>query len=76
MRKTSVLLPKGICDIPSGMGRKLEWPEKFLTAYAAGTLERIRAVLAEGEDVRAFIRAAVERELARRKRVKKRSPEG
>lgn len=58
------------------MGRKLEWPEKFLTAYATGTLDRIRAALAEGEDVRAFIRAAVERELMRRKRVKGRSSEG
>jgi len=58
------------------MGRKLEWPEKFLTAFAAGTLERIRAALAEKEDARSFVRAAVDRELARRERVKKRSPEG
>ncbi len=57
------------------MGRKLEWPEKFLTAFAAGTLERVRAALAEGEDARSFVRGAVDRELERRKRVKARSPE-
>ena len=55
------------------MGRKLEWPEKFLTAFAAGTLERIRAALGEGEDARSLVRAAVDRELTRRERVKKRS---
>lgn len=52
----------------SRVGRKLEWPEKFLTSFAAGTLARIRQALAEGEDVRAFIREAVERELKRRAR--------
>jgi hypothetical protein len=50
------------------MGRKLEWPEKFLTSFAAGTLDRIRAVLGEKEDARALIREAVERELKRRAR--------
>ena len=50
------------------MGRKLEWPEKFLTSFAAGTLERIRAVLGEGEDARTFIRQAIEREIKRRSR--------
>jgi hypothetical protein len=55
------------------MGRKLEWPEKFLIAFAAGTLERIRAALAEGEDARSLVRVAVDRELKRRERVKKRS---
>ncbi len=50
------------------MGRKLEWPEKFLTSFAEGTKERIRAVLSDGEDVRSFIRRAVAAELKRRGR--------
>jgi hypothetical protein len=48
------------------MGRKLEWPEKVLASLAAGTLARIEAARAEGEDTRAFIRQAIERELKRR----------
>lgn len=52
------------------MGRKLEWPEKFLTSFAVGTLERIRALLGEGEDARSFVREAVEREIKRRSRSK------
>ena len=52
------------------MGRKLEWPEKFLTSFAEGTLDRIRAVLADKEDARTLIREAVERELKRRARQK------
>lgn len=50
------------------MGRKLEWPEKFLVSFAAGTLERIGQARAEGEDARAFVRQAVEREIKRRAR--------
>lgn len=52
------------------MGRKMEWPEKFLTSFAAGTLDRIRAVLAPGEDARTFIRQACESEIKRRSRQK------
>jgi len=52
------------------VGRKLEWPEKFLSSFAAGTMDRLRAALAEGEDVRTFIREAVEREIKRRSRQK------
>lgn len=52
----------------SRVGRKLEWPEKFLASFAEGTLARVRAVLGEGEDVRAFVREAVEREVKRRSR--------
>lgn len=52
------------------MGRKLEWPEKFLTSFAEGTLDRIRAVLGEKEDARSFIRQAIEREIKRRARQK------
>lgn len=50
------------------MGRKMEWPEKFLTSFAEGTLARIRAALAPEEDARSFIRQAVEREIKRRSR--------
>jgi hypothetical protein len=64
----SGLLEKRICDILRRVGRKLEWPEKFLSSFAAGTMDRLRAVLAEGEDVRTFIREAVEREIKRRLR--------
>ena len=40
--------------------------------FAAGTLERIAAVLAEGEERTAFIREAVEREIERRQRAAER----
>ena len=53
------------------MGRKLEWPEKFLTSFAAGTLDRLRAVLGDKEDARAFVREAVEREIKRREKAKR-----
>lgn len=59
-----------ICDRPRRVGRRLEWPEKFLVSFAAGTLDRIRAMLGEKEDARAFIREAVEREIKRRSRQK------
>ncbi len=49
------------------MGRLLKWPEKFLISLAAGTLERIAAARAEGEDARDFIRQAIEREIKRRR---------
>lgn len=59
-----------ICEIPRRVGRRLEWPEKFLTSFSAGTLARIRETCAEGEDTRAFIRQAIEREIKRRSRQK------
>lgn len=64
----SGLPEKRICETPRRVGRKLEWPEKFLSSFAAGTMDRLRATLAEGEDVRTFIRQAVEREIKRRAR--------
>lgn len=48
------------------MGRKLEWPEKFLAAFAAGTLGRVDAARTDTEDRRSFIRKAVLAELERR----------
>jgi hypothetical protein len=50
------------------MGRKKQWPERVGAKFAAGTLDRIAAALADGEERTAFIREAVERELARREK--------
>jgi hypothetical protein len=70
MRKMLALDEKAICATPRRVGRKLEWPEKFLVSFAAGTLARLREALAEGEDARSFVREAVEREIKRRSRLK------
>lgn len=48
----------------------MQYPEKFLASFAEGTLARLNAVKEEGEDQRAVIREAVERELKRRERAK------
>src|SRR6516165_10086813 len=48
------------------MGRKLRWPERVMAKLAAGTLERIAAVLQKGEDRTAFLRNAIDREIERR----------
>lgn len=64
----SALPENRICDSSRRVGRKLEFAEKFLTSFAAGTLARIRDACGEGEDVRTFIRDAVEREIKRRAR--------
>lgn len=48
------------------VGRKLEYPEKREAAFREGTLARIKAALADGENQVGFIRDAVERELERR----------
>lgn len=50
------------------MGRKMEWPEKFLASLALGTLARIDAAREPEEDRRTFIRQAIEREIKRRAR--------
>jgi hypothetical protein len=56
----------------SPMGRKKRWPERTAIKFAAGTFERIAAVLADGEDRMAFMRRAVEHELERREAAQKR----
>jgi hypothetical protein len=56
----------------SRMGRKKRWPERTAIKFAAGTFERIAAILDEGEDRMTFMREAVEREVARREAVGKR----
>jgi hypothetical protein len=48
------------------MGRKKRWPVRVHAKFAPGTLERIAAVLYDGKERTAFIREAVEREIARR----------
>jgi hypothetical protein len=52
----------------SRMGRKKRWPERTAIKFAAGTFERIAAVLADDEDRMAFMREAVQREIERRER--------
>lgn len=52
----------------TGPGRPLAFGEKALARLPAGTLARVQAVLTEKERQADFIRAAVERELARRER--------
>ena len=54
--------------ISPGMGRKKRWPERVGAKFATGTLDRIAAALADGEERTAFIREAVERELERREK--------
>jgi hypothetical protein len=56
------------------MGRKKRWPERTAIKFAAGTFERIAAVLADDEDRMAFMRQAVEREIKRRQMAVKREP--
>jgi hypothetical protein len=55
------------------MGRKKRWPERVGAKFAGGTLARIAAVLADGEERTAFIRQAVEREIERRQKAAERS---
>lgn len=50
------------------MGRRLQWPDKIVAPLPAGSLKRIEATLAEGEDKTDFLRASVEAELRRRER--------
>lgn len=52
------------------MGRKMQFPEKFLASFSEGTLVRIALALTDKEDARTLIRDAVERELKRRARAK------
>jgi hypothetical protein len=52
------------------VGRKKMWTEDMQARFPEGTFDRIEAVLEDGEDRTAFVRAAVERELKRRERRK------
>lgn len=68
MRKGDGLTEFPVCATPAKVGRKLEWPEKWLASFAKGTLARLDAVKADGEDRRSIIRDAVNAELKRRER--------
>lgn len=50
------------------VGRRRINAEEATVRLAEGTLARVRATLAEGEPLSAFLRSAVERELERRER--------
>lgn len=52
------------------MGRKKQWAEDMQARFAAGTFDRIAAVLIGKEDRTDFVREAVDRELKRRERAK------
>ena len=53
------------------VGRRKEFTERVLAPFRDGTLARIARALFGNEDRTAFIRDAVERELARRERERK-----
>ena len=50
-------------------GQRL-WPEEIVCRFKAGTFERVKRVLEFGEPISAFVRVAVDREIARRERAK------
>lgn len=70
MRKGQLLTGLDPTATTGRVGRKLEWPEKWLASFAKGTLARIDAVKEPGEDRRSIIRQALDRELKRRERQK------
>src|SRR5262245_12958919 len=74
IRAYEMMTPDQDVAIRPRMGRKMRWPERVMAKLAAGTLERIAAVLDEGEERTAFFREAIEREIARRQARGKRAP--
>jgi hypothetical protein len=59
-------------DIPRKMGRKKLWAENVNLTLPEGAKARMDAALEEGEDRLDLIREAIETELKRRERIKKR----
>lgn len=53
-----------------GVGRKKEFPDRITLPLAKGVLNRVDAVLSEGEPRLDMIREAIEREIKRRQRAK------
>jgi hypothetical protein len=53
------------------VGRLKRWTEEMQARFEEGTFARIAAVLKTGEDRTDLVRAAVERELSRRARLRK-----
>lgn len=56
----------------SGVGRKKQIETRVLATLHEGVLERIAAVLRDGENRTEFFREAIESELRRRERAKRR----
>lgn len=56
----------------SDMARPKKYTEDMVARFSEGTFERIADLLNEGEDRADFVRHAVEREIARRKRQRQR----
>jgi len=75
IRAYEMMTPSADAAIRPRMGRKLRWPERVMAKLAAGTLERIAAVLEKGEERTAFLREAIEREIERREAAGLRKPE-
>ena len=67
-----MVTPGSDVAIQPRMGRKKRWPERVGAKFAAGTLKKVAAVLADREERTAFIREAVEREIERRESAHKR----
>lgn len=61
-----------ICDTDRKVGRKLRYPDKIIAPLPAGSLDRMMAVLEDGEDKTDLLRDAVERELKRREELPRR----
>jgi hypothetical protein len=57
--------------IPPRMGRKKRWHDAMAAKFPEGTFEQIATVLTADEDRTDFVRKAVEREIARRQKAKK-----
>lgn len=53
------------------MVRVVNFVQHMIARFPVGTFERIAEVLQRGEDRTAFVRAAVEREIKRRERMRK-----
>jgi hypothetical protein len=60
LKRRVSLTEKVISGTPAKMGRKKRYSDEMLGRYEAGTLQRITAVLREGENMRDFVRLAVE----------------
>ena len=61
-----MMIPGENVAIKPRMGRKKRWHDVMGAKFAAGTFERIAALLREEEDRTEFVRQAVEREIERR----------
>lgn len=72
MRYEGTLTIIPICVTARKMGRKMLYPEKMIAPFPEGTFERMKPLLAQGEDKTDFIRKAVQAELDKREKAAKR----